>query len=339
MTMFATRLKPGTLALAGVVALAAAAACMAGPAWAQSYPDKPVKLVVPFPPGGSTDVMGRVLARKLGEVLQQSVVVENKAGAGTIVGADAVAKSAPDGYTLLLGSATTFTVNPVTYSRLPYDPLKSFEPLGITGSTALVLLANPAVKAGTLQQLVGEVKASQGANQGNGYSYGSYGAGTTAHFAGEMLNAATGMKLLHVPYKGSAPAMSDLIGNQIPLSVDTVVAAAPQVKAGKVKAIAVTSATRSRLLPQVPTVAESGYPGVVLSTWFAILAPKGITPDVRKTLENAIATVMKDPATLQSLTANGFEPDYAPASEYRPRVTEEMARLRKIAQGANIHAD
>jgi len=339
--MLATHMTRWTLDKTSAVArciIGGAAACAAlaaaGPALAQTYPDKPVKLVVPFPPGGSTDVLARLVARKLGEVLRQSVVVENKAGAGTIVGADYVAKATPDGYTLLLSAATTFTVNPVTYSRLPYDSLKSFEPLGMVGSTALVLLANPAVKADTLKQLVAEAKATPG-----GMSYGSYGAGTTAHFAGEMINAATGMGLLHVPYKGSAPAMADLIGNQIPLSVDTVVAAAPQIKGGKVKAIAVTSATRSMLLPQVPTAIESGYPGVSLSTWFAIVAPKGIPAPVRQTLDAAIASMMKDPALQQSMTANGFEPEYGSAGEYRARVTSEIARLRKIAQAANIHAD
>ncbi len=339
--MFAMRMTTRTLNKTGGMARYIAAGIGAGlvmaasmPALAGSFPDKPVKLVVPFPPGGSTDVLGRLLARKLGEVLQQSVVVENRAGAGTIVGADYVAKSAPDGYTLLFSAATTFTVNPVTYARLPYDPLKSFEPLGMVGSTALVLLANPAVKADTLKQLVSEAKATPG-----GMSYGSYGAGTTAHFAGEMINAATGMGLLHVPYKGSAPAMADLIGNQIPLSVDTVVAAAPQLKGGKVKAIAVTSATRSKLLPQVPTAIESGFPGVSLSTWFAVVAPKGIPAPVRQTLESAIANMMKDPALQQSMTANGFEPEYGSAGEYRARVTSELVRLRKIAQAANIHAD
>lgn len=339
--MFATHMTRWTLNMTSGVArciIGGAAACaalaVAGPALAQTYPDKPIKLVVPFPPGGSTDVLARLVARKLGEVLRQSVVVENKAGAGTIVGADYVAKATPDGYTLLLSAATTFTVNPVTYSRLPYDSLKSFEPLGMVGSTALVLLANPAVKADTLKQLVAEAKATPG-----GMSYGSYGAGTTAHFAGEMINAATGMGLLHVPYKGSAPAMADLIGNQIPLSVDTVVAAAPQIKGGKVKAIAVTSAARSMLLPQVPTAIESGYPGVSLSTWFAIVAPKGIPAPARQTLETAIASMMKDPALQQSMTANGFEPEYGSAGEYRVRVTGEIARLRKIAQAANIHAD
>ncbi|HVL10168.1 MAG TPA: tripartite tricarboxylate transporter substrate binding protein [Burkholderiaceae bacterium] len=309
--------------------------CMGvAPAQAQPFPDKPVRLVVPFTPGGSTDVLGRLVARKLGEVLGQSVVVENKPGAGTIVGADFVAKSAPDGYTLLLSGNSTFSVNAVTYSRLPYDPIKSFDAIGYVGSTALILLANPAVKANTLPQLVEEVKARPG-----GMSYASFGAGTTSQFAGEMIKAATGMDLLHVPYKGSSPAMSDLIGNQVPLSVDTVVAAVPQVKAGKVKALAVTSAARSQLLPQVPTVAESGYPSVVFSTTFVIVAPKGVPAPVRQTLEAAVATAMKDAKLQQGMIANGFEPEYAPASEYRPRVMADIERLRKIAQTANIRAD
>ncbi|TMS57834.1 tripartite tricarboxylate transporter substrate binding protein [Imbroritus primus] len=320
----------------GMVAGALASLAWTGmsSAQAQPFPDKPVRLVVPFTPGGSTDVLGRLVARKLSEVLGQSVVVENKPGAGTIVGADFVAKSAPDGYTLLLSGNSTFSVNAVTYSRLPYDPIKSFDAIGYVGSTALILLANPAVKASTLPQLVEEVKAKPG-----GMSYGSFGAGTTSQFAGEMIKAATGMDLLHVPYKGSSPAMSDLIGNQIPLTVDTVVAAVPQVKAGKVKALAVTSAARSQLLPQVPTVAESGYPSVVFSTTFVIVAPKGVPAPVRQTLEAAVATAMKDAKLQQGMIANGFEPEYAPASEYRPRVMADIDRLRKIAQAANIRAD
>lgn len=311
-----------------------ATACVAtGPAMAETYPDKPIKLVVPFTPGGSTDVLGRLLAKKLTETLNASVVVENRAGAGTIVGADYVAKSAPDGYTLLLSAATTFTINPVTYSKLPYDSLKSFDALALVGSTGLVLLANPAVKANSLKELVANAK------NGPALTYGSFGAGTTAHFAGEMINAATGLRMLHVPYKGSSPAMTDLIGNQIPLTVDTVVAAAPMVKAGKVKALALTSATRSALLPDVPTAAESGYPDVNLSTWFAVVGPKGLPAPVRQKLEGALATVMNDPDMRKSMTANGFEPEYGTAADYAKRVGAEIPRLKKIAESANIKAD
>lgn len=311
-----------------------ATACVAtAPAMAETYPDKPIKLVVPFTPGGSTDVLGRLLAKKLTETLNTSVVVENRAGAGTIVGADYVAKSAPDGYTLLLSAATTFTINPVTYSKLPYDSLKSFDAIGLVGSTGLVLLANPAVKANSLKELVANAK------NGPALTYGSFGAGTTAHFAGEMINAATGLRMLHVPYKGSSPAMTDLIGNQIPLTVDTVVAAAPMVKAGKVKALALTSATRSALLPDVPTAAESGYPDVNLSTWFAVVGPRGLPAPVRQKLEGALATVMNDPEMRKSMTANDFEPEYGTPADYAKRVGAEIPRLRKIAESANIKAD
>lgn len=320
-------------ALAAVTVLATSASATS--ALAQPFPDKPLRLIVPFTPGGSTDVLGRLLARKLGAVLRQPVLVENRAGAGTIVGADYVARSAPDGYTLLLSAATTFTINPVTYSRLPYDPLKSFDALGLVGSTGLVVLANSSVKANTLKELVAESRSSHP----RGMSYGSFGAGSTSHFAGEMIASATGMPLLHVPYKGSAPAMADLLGNQIPLSVDTIVAAAPQVKGGKVKAIAVTSAARSNLLPQVPTAAESGFPAVSLSTWFAIVGPAGLPTATRKTLEEAIAVVMKDPETRQRMTASGFEPEYGTPADYRQRVTAEIPRLRKIAEASGIKAD
>lgn len=304
------------------------------PAFAQdAYPSKPIKLVVPFPPGGSTDVIARLLAKPLGDRLRQTIVIENKAGAGTVIGADAVAKAAPDGYTLLLSAATTYTVNPVVLKRLPYDPQNSFEPLGIVGSTPLVLLAHPSVKATTLKELAAQAKTLPN------LTYGSFGNGTTAHFAGEMLFAALGIQALHVPYKGSAPAMTDLIGGQIPLSVDTVVAAAPQVKAGKVKALAVTSPQRSHMLPSTPTAVESGYPSVVLTTWFAIVAPKGLAEPARASLEKVIAETMKDKAVRDSLVANGYEPEYETPAAYRMRVVKEVERLRPIAAASKISAD
>ncbi|WP_423200402.1 ABC transporter substrate-binding protein [Cupriavidus sp. H19C3] len=317
----------------GRACLLAAACVAAAPALADTFPDKPIKLVVPFPPGGSTDVLGRLLARKLSETLNASVVVENRAGAGTIVGADYVAKSTPDGYTLLLSAATTFTINPVTYAKLPYDPLKSFDAIGLVGTTTLGLVANTSVKANTLKELVAASR------QGQAFAFGSYGAGTTAHFVGEMINAATGMHMMHVPYKGSAPAMSDLIGNQIPLTVDTVVAAAPMVKAGKVKVLALASSTRSALLPDVPTAAESGYPDINLTTWFAVVGPKGLAAPVRQKLEGALATVMKDADMRKSMTTNGYEAEYGTAADYVKRVNSEIPRLRKIAEAANIKAD
>ena len=189
-------------------------------------------------------MLGRVIGQKLGDTLGQTVVVENRAGAGTIIGASYVAKAAPDGYTVLVSSGTTFTVNPAIRNNLPYDPVKSFDPIGIAGRTGLILLANKDVPVQTVKQFVDYVKASP-----DKYAYGSFGSGTTAQFAGEIVLSATGLKMTHVPYKGSAPAMTDLMGGQIPFTVDTVSAAIPQLKSGKIKAIAVTTAKRSALLP------------------------------------------------------------------------------------------
>jgi len=298
------------------------------------YPSKPIQLVLPFPPGGATDVVGRLVGQKLGELLGQTVIIDNRPGAGTIVGASFVAKSAPDGYTLMATSGTTFTVNPAIYPRLPYDPQKSFEPIGLIGSTGLILLANRDVPVNNLKEFVAAAKAEPGK-----YSYGSFGAGTTSHFAGEALLNLTGTKLLHVPYKGSAPAMTDLIGGQIPFSVDTVAAAIPQLKSGKIKAIAVTTAKRSALLPNVPTVAESGYPGMDASTWIALVAPKGLPTDVKARLEKALAETVADPATRKKLTDNGIEPFYAPGKQVSSMIEKEMPQMRAIAQRANIKLD
>ena len=320
--------------------LLSALVCAAGvaafaPAFAQDkFPSKPITLVIPFLPGGATDVLGRLIGKKLGDKLGQSVVIDNRAGAGTVIGATYVAKAAPDGYTLLLSSGTTFTVNPAVRAKLPYDPVKSFEPIGIAGRTGLILLANKEVPVNDVQQFVAAAKAAP-----EKYSYGSYGAGTTSQFAGEMFLHAAGVKVQHVPYKGSAPAMVDLMGGQIPFTVDTVSAAIPQLKDGKIKAIAVTSAKRSPLLPKVPTLIESGYPGVEMDTWLALMAPAGLPSGVKSNLELALAQVVSDPEMRDKLLANGFEPAYAPAKAVSALIEKELPLMRAVAQRAGITAD
>ncbi|AZG15829.1 MULTISPECIES: Bug family tripartite tricarboxylate transporter substrate binding protein [Cupriavidus] len=314
--------------VAGVLAAGASLAC------AQGFPTKPIQLVIPFPPGGATDVIGRLVGKKLGDKLGQPVVIDNRPGAGTIVGASFVAKAAPDGYTLLASSGTTFTVNPAIHAKLPYDPVKSFEPIGFAGRTGLILLANKDQPVSNLKQLVAAAKAQPGK-----YSYGSFGTGTTAQFAGEMLFNLAGVKLLHVPYKGSAPAMTDLIGGQIPFSVDTVAAAIPQVKSGKVKAIAVTTAKRSTLLPDVPTAAEAGYPGIDADTWLALVAPRGLPADVKQKLEKALAEVMADPDTRKQLTQAGFEPVEGNGAAVSALINKELPLMRATAQRASITAE
>lgn len=307
-----------------------------GPAVAQeaAFPTKPITLVIPFPPGGATDVLGRLIGKKLGDKLGQSVVIDNRAGAGTTIGAAYVAKAAPDGYTLLMSSGTTFTVNPAVRAKLPYDPVKSFEPIGIAGRTSLILLANKDVPVSDVKQFVAMVKAGP-----DKYSYGSYGAGTTSQFAGEMFFHAAGLKIQHVPYKGSAPAMVDLMGGQIPFTVDTVSAALPQLKDGKIKAIAVTAGKRSALLPKVPTLVESGYPGVEMDTWLAMMAPRGLPPAVKARLELTLAQVVADPETRDKLIAVGFEPTYASAKAVSELIDKELPLMRAVAQRAAITAD
>lgn len=316
--------------------LCALGAAAWGPAVAQeaAFPNKPITLVIPFPPGGATDVLGRLIGKKLGDKLGQSVVIDNRAGAGTTIGAAYVAKAAPDGYTLLMSSGTTFTVNPAVRAKLPYDPVKSFEPIGIAGRTSLILLANKDVPVSDVKQFVAMVKAAP-----DKYSYGSYGAGTTSQFAGEMFFHAAGLKIQHVPYKGSAPAMVDLMGGQVPFTVDTVSAALPQLKDGKIKAIAVTAGKRSALLPKVPTLAESGYPGVEMDTWLALVAPRGLPPAVKARLELTLAQVVADPETRDKLIAVGFEPTYASAKAVSELIDKELPLMRAVAQRAAITAD
>lgn len=299
-----------------------------------AYPSRPITLVVPFPPGGATDVNGRLLAERLSRELGQPFVIENRAGAGTIIGAGHVAKSAPDGHTLLVSSGTTFTVNPAIRSNLPYDPVKSFEPIGIAGRTGLVLLANKDVPVQTFKQFVDYVKAAPGK-----YSYGSYGTGTTSQFAGETMLNATGLKMVHVPYKGSAPAMTDLVGGQIPFTVDTVSAAIPQLQSGKIKAIALTTAKRTPLLPGVPTMAESGYPSIDMDTWLIVAAPRGLPAAVKAKLEKALAATIADPQTRAKLTASGLEPAYSNAAAASELINRELPAMRAVAARSNITAD
>lgn len=317
-----------------VVAIAVTGLGGGAKAHADGYPVKPVQLVVPFPPGGAVDIVGRLISKKLGERLGQPIVVENKAGAGTIVGASFVANAPADGYTLLISSGSTFTVNPALNSKLPYDPLKSFEPVGMVARVPLILLAHRDVPVDNLKQLI--TAAQQAPDK---FSYGSFGSGTTGHFAAELMWSATGIKLLHVPYRGSAPAMSDLMGGQIPFTIDTVAAALPQLKSGKIKAIVVTGAARATRLPDVPTVAESGFSGFAADSWLAVVAPRGLPAQAKARLEKALSETMADAEIRSKLIASGLEQAYAPGNTVLAQIEDELPRMRAIAQRANIRAE
>lgn len=317
------------LALAAVMGVTLAGA----PAHAAGYPERPIQLVVPFPPGGAADVLSRIVAQRMGKELGQTIIVENRAGAGTILGAQYVAKAAPDGYTLLISSGTTFTVNPAVYEKLPYDPAKDFKPVGMVGRAALIIVAGA-------QQPFSDVKGMVAAatKAGEKFSYGSFGIGTVSHFAGEMFQKAAGTKMTHIPYKGSSPAMTDLIGGQIPVLFDTVVSAIPHIKSGKVRPIAVTTAQRTSFLPDVPTVAEAGYPDVNMDTWVALFAPHNAPADVVSTLSKALAAALNDPETQKQLQAAGFEPSPLDGKAVSAIIAEETPRFIDIAKQAGIKA-
>jgi len=314
--------------------LIASSILFAGLASAAGYPERPITLVAPYSAGGAADVLSRILARKLEEQLGQPVVVENKPGAGTAIGAAFVANAKPDGYTLLLSSNSTFTLSPALQPKLSYDPAKGFDAIGMVGSVALAVLVNASVAATNVKELVAAAKASP-----DKYVYGSFGNGTSSNFAGAMFNASTGLAMTHIPYKGSAPLMTDLIGGQVPVSFDTVVAASPQRKNGKIKVLAVTTAKRSSLMPDVPTVAESGYPGYELNAWIALVAPHGLPADVKARLEKALATTMATSDTQDKMKNAGFEPAYQAIPDWPGMVTTDIGRMRKIAEQSQIKAE
>ena len=315
--------------------LAAAAACAAPSiVLAQGYPERPIKLVVPFAPGGATDILGRLLATSMGEKLGQPMVVENRAGAGTVVAASLVAKAPADGYTLLLGASTTLTLNPAIRTNLPYDPIRSFTPLGLVADMGLLLVAGKDTPGTSLKDIVAQAKAAP-----DKFSYGSFGTGSSVHFGGEMLKSAAGIQMVHVPFNGSSPSLTALMGGQVQVAVDTVVASAPLIKAGRIRPIAALGAQRLALLPGVPTVAESGYPGFDMGTWFALLAPAGLPAPVQAKLEAALADTARAPEFKKKLIELGLTPSWGPGSALRARVERELPQMRAVAARADIRVD
>jgi tripartite-type tricarboxylate transporter receptor subunit TctC len=314
------------------VLVAAIAAFAAITASAQTYPSKPLTLVAPFPPGGSTDVLARLIAGRLSTSMGQPVVVENKPGANGSIGASAVARATPDGYTILLMGGSSYTVNSLLYKNLNYDPIASYEYLGMAGGTQLVILTNPTTGINNVADIVAKSKTEA-------LSYGSFGSGSLPHIAGEYLSQKTGAKLLHVPYKGSAPAIVDLMGNQISLSIDTLVASMAHIRSGKIKAVAVLGKERAAQLPDVPTVQEGGISDYQFETWFGVVSPKGTPPEIVERLSREIRDMMADRKFQESLNAAGFDPRYSDAAQFRDQVTRELKLNKQIIDTANIKAD
>lgn len=299
-----------------------------------AYPEQTITLVAPFPAGGAADVIARLLAKELSDKLGKNVVVENKSGAGSTIGGAYVANAKPDGYTILLGSNSTFVLNPALMPKMPYDSSVAFDPIGKIGTLGLALIVNPTVPAKNVAELVALIKANP-----DKYSYGSYGNGTTSNFAGALFNHFTNLNVTHVPYKGSAPAMNDLIGGQIPIAYDTILATTPQARNGRVRPLAVTGLQRSALLPDVPTMDESGYKGYEAVAWQAIVGPKGLPKEVKATLQKALSEVVADPAVKLKMQQTGFDIFWDPMNNWPEAIRAEIAEARKIAAQANIKVD
>jgi tripartite-type tricarboxylate transporter receptor subunit TctC len=301
-----------------------------------AYPDRPIKLIVPYPPGGATDVIGRILAKNLGESLGQQVLVENRGGAGGNIGAEAVAKANPDGYTLLMGAVTSHsTMATLEKGKLRYDLLKDFTPVMIVGSVPLVVVVNPNVPVRTLKGLVDYAKANP-----DKLNYASSGAGAPQRMGAEIFQKEAGIKITHVPYKGSGPAMTDLVAGQVNMMVETVPAALPFITAGQLRPLAVTTAKRISMLPDVPTTAESGMPALEVSSTFGVLAPVGTPVAIIDQLNSAIAKLLVNPEVKEAFLKQGV---YA-ATPTKPKqsaelLAAEVKRWEKVIKEADIKAE
>jgi len=306
---------------------------MSGAAQAQAWPSKPIRLVSPFPPGAVVDTLCRTLAPPLGEALGQPVVVENRPGAGGNVGMEFVAKAPGDGYTLGMGSIGTHGINPSVYARMPFDPMRDFAPITFVASNINVLVVHPSVPANDVSQLVDYAKTHTGK-----LSYGSAGAGTSQHLAGELFKQITGVEMTHVPYKGAGPAVSDLVGGQIPLMFVDISAVLAQIRAGRLRALAVLTRERTPLL-DVPTAIEQGLAGFEVNAWFGLFAPAGIPREVLARLNAASVRALSQPATIERLESVGLTPAPGTPEALGELVRAELARWAKVAKAANLKAE
>jgi tripartite-type tricarboxylate transporter receptor subunit TctC len=299
-----------------------------------AYPEKPLRLIVPFPAGGSLDTVGRVVSQRLGAHLGQQVIVENRPGTAGGIGSSLVAKARPDGYTLLLGTISSHAINPALYPKLPYDPQRDFAPISQVTAMPNVLVVNTATPARSLQELIQFAKANPGA-----VTFASGGNGTTHHLCGEMLAKAAGISLTHIPYKGNASAITDLMGGQVTMMCDNISNSLAYIEGGRLRALAVTSARRSAALPAVPTMAEAGFAGNEISSWFAVFAPANTPPEIVQKLYEAVARVMQEPQVREALAKEGIEAVGSSPAQLASLMRSEMVRWAKIVADSGARVD
>ena len=316
-------------ALAGLVL-----ALIAGVVAAQPWPSKPIKWVVPFAPGGTTDILARTIGEKLSVTLGQPIIVENKPGAGGGVGAEQVAKSPPDGYTIMGGTISTHAINASLYKNLPYDPVRDFAPITLIVRVPNMLVVNPDVPAKDVRELIALLKANPGK-----YSFASSGNGTSQHLSGELFKVMTGVEMQHVPYRGSPPALADVVGGQVTMTFDNITTAWPLVKGGKLRALAVTTAKRSPIAPDVPTLAESGLAGYEIGSWQGVFAPAGVPAEIVKRFNAEIVRIINAPDVRQKLVDMGAEPAPNTSEEFAAMVKAEVAKWADVVRKSGATVD
>ena len=299
---------------------------------AQSYPVKPVRMIVPYPPGGGNDTLARLFAAKLSDRMGQQFVVENRPGAGAMIGTEAAAKSAPDGYTILLSSIATHALSPNLYSRVPYDPVKDFAPITLLGIAPTVLVVNADLPAKTLQELINLAKKQQ-------LAYASGGNGTPPHINAEVFKSVAGIDLLHVAYKGGGPALVDLMAGRVQAMLDTAASAMPHVRSGKLRALAISAPRRSPELPELPTFAEAGLPQYDTNAWYSMHAPAGTPPDIVRRLNTELVAILKDPEILARFKQLATDPVGNSPEEFAAFVRAELDKYARIIKAAGIKLD
>jgi len=323
------------LRIAGELCFAVLLCCAAPAVLGDTYPTKAIRYVVPYPPGGSTDILTRIVGQKLTESWGQQVVVDNRGGASGIIGAELVAKSAPDGYTLLMTASGPHAINPSLYRKLPYDSLKDFAPVTLVAKLPMLLLAHPSVPVDSAKDLLALLKSRRGS-----FVYASIGNGTPSHLAMELLKSMAGVEVVHIPYKGSGPALVALVGGQeASVMFDSVLSSYPHVKSGKLKALAVSTEQRLPALPSLPTVAESALPGYEAYTWTATVAPAGVPPSTVQKLSREIARIVQMPDVREKLEGQGAVPVGNTPEQFSAFAKAEIAKWGKVIRDANVHVD
>jgi len=310
------------------------AALLPAAAHAQGYPNKPIRLVVPYAPGGATDIIGRAAAAELSKTMGQQVIIENRPGAGGNLGAEQVARSAPDGYTLLVSPSSLHGITPFLYNKLTYDPNKDLAPIIVLGSFANVLVMNPSIKANSVSELVALIKASPGK-----FTYASSGSGSTIHLSGEMFKSMLNLDIAHVPYKGSSPALTDLMGGQVSIMFDNIPSAITFIRSGKLKALATTGPTRATSLPELPTMIEAGFPGYISTAWFGIVAPAGTPKEIIARLNAEGQKAAKSPDFIKRMNELGYDIVGGTPEQMGAMIQEEVKRWGPVVKASGAQVD